>query len=47
MMKNFGCVFFICFSGLLNLRGKEISYNPVFFAYVIVKEKEVLYVIDC
>lgn len=31
---------------LLNLRGKEISYNPVFFAYVIVKENEVLFFVN-
>ncbi|XP_028399084.1 xaa-Pro aminopeptidase 1-like [Dendronephthya gigantea] len=31
---------------LLNLRGDEISYNPVFFAYVIVKMDEVLFFVD-
>lgn len=24
-----------CFSGLLNLRGSDIAYNPVFFGYII------------
>ncbi|XP_046863736.1 xaa-Pro aminopeptidase 1-like isoform X2 [Xenia sp. Carnegie-2017] len=30
-------------SWLLNLRGKEVPYNPVFFAYVVVKKDEVLF----
>ena len=42
MNKN--SVFALFFPGLLNLRGDEISYNPVFFSYVIVKKDEVLYV---
>ena len=47
----FSFAFFACFScfdfilGLLNLRGDEILYNPVFFAYVLLKMDEVLYVI--
>ncbi len=28
---------------LLNLRGSDIEYNPVFFAYVIVTQTEVRY----
>lgn len=28
-------------SGLLNLRGLDIPYNPVFFAFVIITETEV------
>mgnify|MGYP002803531626 FL=1 len=31
---------------LLNLRGNEISYNPVFFAYVVIKMDEVLFFVD-
>ncbi|XP_028406917.1 xaa-Pro aminopeptidase 1-like [Dendronephthya gigantea] len=31
---------------LLNLRGNEIPYNPVFFAYVIVKTNEVLFFVN-
>lgn len=35
------------FIGLLNLRGLDIPYNPVFFAYVILTANEVrLYVLD-
>jgi len=29
---------------LLNLRGSDISYNPVFFAYVIVTTDSVMFV---
>jgi Xaa-Pro aminopeptidase len=28
-------------SGLLNLRGSDISYNPVFFSYATVSQKDV------
>lgn len=28
------------FIGLLNLRGSDIEYNPVFFAYVIITNDE-------
>lgn len=35
----------VSFKGLLNLRGLDIPYNPVFFAYVILTANEVrLYV---
>lgn len=35
----------VSFEGLLNLRGLDIPYNPVFFAYVILTASEVhLYV---
>lgn len=40
----FSCVIF---SGLLNLRGLDIDYNPVFFAYAIVSMDAVhLYVLN-
>jgi len=32
---------------LLNLRGSDISYNPVFFAYVIVTTDSVMFVSYC
>lgn len=31
---------------LLNLRGDEISYNPVFFSYVVVRKDEVFFFVD-
>lgn len=27
---------FYCFTGLFNLRGSDVEYNPVFFAYAII-----------
>lgn len=36
----------ILFPGLLNLRGSDIDYNPVFFAYVIVSTSSVYLFID-
>lgn len=34
------------FPGLLNLRGSDIPYNPVFYAYVVVTMQDVLVFID-
>lgn len=33
-------------TGLLNLRGSDISYNPVFYSYVIVTHTDVHLFID-
>lgn len=32
--------------GLLNMRGSDIDFNPVFFAYVIVTPTEAHFVVD-
>jgi len=34
------------FKGLLNLRGSDITYNPVFYSYVIVTHTDVHLFID-
>lgn len=34
------------FTGLLNLRGSDITYNPVFYSYVIVTHTDVYLFID-
>lgn len=37
----------LLFTGLLNLRGKDIRYNPVFYAFVLVSMDEIqLFVLD-
>jgi len=36
----------ILFSGLLNLRGSDITYNPVFYSYVIVTHTDVHLFVD-
>ena len=39
--------FYLYFIGLLNLRGNDISNNPVFFSYVILTEQSVdLYLLN-
>jgi Xaa-Pro aminopeptidase len=35
-----------CIAGLLNLRGSDIKYNPVFFSYVVVSMNEVHLFVD-
>lgn len=37
---------FFFFTGLLNLRGSDIKYNPVFYSYVIVTHTDVYLFID-
>lgn len=34
------------FLGLLNLRGSDIDFNPVFFAYVVVTTEQVYFFVD-
>ena len=37
--SNFDCKMIVVFkysTGLLNLRGSDIDFNPIFFAYIIV-----------
>lgn len=37
----------LCFlTGLLNLRGSDITFNPVFFSYVIVTHTDVYLFVD-
>lgn len=46
-MHVYCCVIFhILVSGLLNLRGSDITYNPVFYSYVIVTHTDVHLFID-
>lgn len=40
-MLNVCMIFYILLTGLLNLRGSDITYNPVFFSYVIVTHTDV------
>ena len=51
-MKKKGCTVLIVtaldeVAWLLNLRGADIDYNPVFFAYVIVTEADIRYMVPC
>lgn len=39
-------IFYILLTGLLNLRGSDITYNPVFYSYVIVTHTDVHLFID-
>lgn len=39
-------LYIICLLGLLNLRGSDIEYNPVFFSYIIITSKDVHLFID-
>jgi len=36
----------VCVAGLLNLRGSDIQYNPVFFSYVVISMDQVHLFID-
>ena len=42
ILSNILCFFL----GLLNLRGSDIDYNPVFFAYCVVTHENVFLFID-
>lgn len=37
---------FISNSGIVNLRGSDVEYNPVFFSYLILTHKKLLLFVD-
>jgi len=45
LLLFYDCPYFL-FSGLLNLRGSDITYNPVFYSYVIVTHTDVHLFVD-